>query len=71
MTEKELNIEEDEVKTDEMAVESPSDNMAESQEPEEQETPEKDPLQEAQEQIADLKELLYAYRHGIITERRR
>ena len=56
MTEKELKIEEDEVKTDEMAVESPSDNMAESQEPEEQETPEKDPLQEAQEQIADLKD---------------
>ena len=27
--------------------------------------------EELREQVSDLKELLYAYRHGIITEKRR
>lgn len=62
MEEKELNNEEEEVKTDEMAVEEPGDNVTEQEEkagdgeiPVEN-TEDKDPLEQAQEQIADLKD---------------
>jgi len=62
MEEKELNNEEEEVKTDEMAVEEPGDNVTEQEEKADdgeipvENTEDKDPLEQAQEQIADLKD---------------
>ena len=62
MEEKELNNEEEEVKTDEMAVEEPGDNVTEQEEKTDdgeipvENTEDKDPLEQAQEQIADLKD---------------
>ena len=52
MKEKDINIEEEEVKTDETAVEEPSADVADSKETEE----ERDPLIVANEQIAELKD---------------
>ncbi len=50
MEEKNINIEDVDVKTDEMAVGEPSDEMADTAETE------KDPLEAAQEEIAELKD---------------
>ena len=59
MEEHNINIEEEEVKTDEKAVEEPSADVADNKEAtasEEQEETERDPLEIANEQIADLKD---------------
>ena len=58
MDEKNINIEEEEVKTDEMAVETPADEVAEEtpEAPAEEKAEERDPLVGAEEQIADLKD---------------
>ena len=59
MEERNINIEEEEVKTDEKAVEEPSADVADNKEAtasEEQEETERDPLEIANEQIADLKD---------------
>lgn len=59
MEERDINIEEEEVKTDEKAVEEPSADVADNKEAaasEEQEETERDPLEIANEQIADLKD---------------
>ena len=59
MEERDINIEEEEVKTDEKAVEEPSADVADNKEAaasEGQEETERDPLEIANEQIADLKD---------------
>ena len=60
MEEKEINKDEETVKTDEMSAEQPSDNVTDENEVEvtsdEEAQEEKDPLEAAQEQIADLKD---------------
>ena len=59
MEERNINIEEEEVKTDEKAVEEPSADVADNKEAtasEEQEETERDPLEIANEQIGDLKD---------------
>lgn len=59
MTEKDINQEEQELNTDEMAVEETTDEMAETEKPEaseETEASEKTPLEIAQEQIEELKD---------------
>ena len=59
MTEKDINQEEQEIKTDEMAVEETADEMTgqeDTEAAEETEAEEKTPLEAAQEQIAELKD---------------
>lgn len=59
MTEKDINQEEQEIKTDEMAVEETADEMTgqeDTETAEETEAEEKTPLEAAQEQIAELKD---------------
>ena len=59
MTEKDINQEEQEIKTDEMAVEETADEMTgqeNTEAAEETEAEEKTPLEAAQEQIAELKD---------------
>ena len=60
MEERDINIEEEEVKTDEKAVEEPSADVADNKEATDsevkEENEERDPLEIANEQIADLKD---------------
>ena len=59
MEEKDINIEEEELTTDEVAVEQPADEVAEEEEEgtaTAEEAKEKDPLEEANGQIAELKD---------------
>jgi len=57
MTEKDINTEEQELTTDDMAVENATDEVAEEQSDKKEEAEEeKDPLKEAEAQIADLKD---------------
>ena len=57
MKEKDINAEEQELTTDEVAVEKMTDEVAEEQPDKKEETvEEKDPLKEAEAQIADLKD---------------
>ncbi len=60
MEERDINIEEEEVKTDEKAVEEPSADVADNNEATDsevkEENEERDPLEIANEQIADLKD---------------
>jgi len=57
MEEKNINKEEQEVNTDDMAVETPTDEVTEEQcDTNEAQQEEKDPLKEAEAQIADLKD---------------
>ena len=56
MEEKDLNKEEIEVSTDEVAVEEPTDELTDEQQAETSEQPDEDPLKVAEAQIADLKD---------------
>ena len=56
MKEKDINIEGEEQKTDEMSVEAPADEVTATAEEEKAVEEEKDPLAEAQQQIEELKD---------------